>query len=150
MYKPLFAITAQDGSTALHLGCQGGDLEVAETLITANYASVNAQTKVSAHEFMLVFAMRVACASLHLIQFINMTPLMYAAMNGLGSIVELLLSKGADPNLKNSVSLIYRSMSDIYCTLQMRVHSLIQVGKTAGDLAQEFGHKQVYQRLSLS
>ena len=110
VYKPLFAITAQDGSTALHLGCQGGDLEAVETLITAaNCASVNAQTKVSAHEFMLVFA------TLHLIQF-NMTPLMYAAMNGLGSIVELLLSEGADPNLKNSVSLINRSMSDTYCT----------------------------------
>ena len=40
---------------------------------------------------------------LYLTQF-NMTPLMCAAYNGHGSIVELLLSKGADPNLRNNVS----------------------------------------------
>ena len=35
---------------------------------------------------------------------VNATPLMLAAYNGHSSIVELLLSKGADPNLRDNVS----------------------------------------------
>ena len=38
----------QDGATALHVACDQGHLKVAETLITAR-TSINAQTKVSAH-----------------------------------------------------------------------------------------------------
>ena len=34
----------------------------------------------------------------------NMTPLMSAAMDGHDSVVELLLSRGADPNLRDNVS----------------------------------------------
>ena len=35
---------------------------------------------------------------------LNMTPLMCAAMKRHSSVVELLLSKGADPNLRDIVS----------------------------------------------
>ena len=51
---------------------------------------------------------------LYLTQF-NMTPLMCAAKKGHSSIVELLLSKGADPNLRNNVSHLISGLCCVEC-----------------------------------
>ena len=45
-YLLILTANVQDGFTALHTACQGGYLEIAETLITA-FANVNIQNKVS-------------------------------------------------------------------------------------------------------
>ena len=44
-----------------------------------------------------------------------MTPLMWAAYKGHGSIVELLLSKGADPNLRDNVSQLISEWCCVEC-----------------------------------
>ena len=54
------------------------------------------------------------CVSLYLTQ-LNMTPLMCAAHEGHSSIVELLLSKGADPNLRNIVSHLISGWCCVEC-----------------------------------
>ena len=53
---------------------------------------------------------------LNLTQF-NYTPLMLAAWQGHSSIVELLLSKGADPNLRNNVSHLISGQCCIECCI---------------------------------
>ena len=50
----------------------------------------------------------------YLTQF-NVTPLMGASKNGHSSIVELLLSKGADPNLRNNVSHLISGWCCVEC-----------------------------------
>ena len=56
----------QEGFTALHTACENGHLRVAETLITA-HASVNAQSKVSAHQNIVICLTLHACCSGHIV-----------------------------------------------------------------------------------
>ena len=71
----------------------------------------------------------------------NDTPLMSAAGKGHCSIVELLMSKGADPYLRNNVSNLIRYPTNcVEC-------SLLQAWRTAYDIARMNGHNQVCQQL---
>ena len=67
---------------------------------------------------------------------------MLAAFYGHGSVVELLLSNGADPYLRNIVS--HQSVGVI--VWNETVYTL-QRGDTAYDWARKQGHTQIYQRL---
>ena len=115
-------------------------MDVVEALITAS-ASVNTQTKVSVHAMdrtqrnRTFFYMFIESGCILTQQ--NMTPLMYAAMTGHGPIVELLLSNGADPNLRDNVS----------HTIRVCCCKLTQVGRTAYDLARGNGNRQICQQL---
>ena len=62
---------------------------------------------------------------------------MMASLNGHNTIVELLLSKNADPNLKNNVSLLI-----LYTGMQLMI-AHFQANKTAYDLSKERRHNQV-------
>ena len=73
---------------------------------------------------------------------VNMTPLMCAARMGHSSVVELLLSKGADPNLRDIVSHLISGWCCVECG------HLMQKGKTAYDLACQYGHQSVRDSLT--
>nr|MDQ3070580.1 ankyrin repeat domain-containing protein [Acidobacteriota bacterium] len=90
----------------------------------ANVARVTAlHAAVAADETRIARVLLDAGADVNARQQMDYTPLMGAAANARGDLLDLLLARGADPSLTTTA------------------------GKTAADLAREHGHEEVAARL---
>ena len=82
----------------------------------------------------MVYTVIVLSLCLFTTQF-NETPLIFAAMLGHSFLVELLFSKGADPNLRDNVShLITRWCCDKVCIIHCRLGKLRMIMLASMDI----------------
>lgn len=126
-------VTNKDGDTPLHVACLAGKADVVSSLLKkkadVSIKGVNGQTplmaaicsKQSPEDRYCVHALLLAGAAVNDTNAQRDTPLHLAAARGKADIVEILLDKGADPNVKG-----FRDQTPLEVTQDSQVRSLLQ------------------------
>ncbi len=118
-YEPFYVILVQDGQTSLHVAASGG-YEAIATLLLDHGAAIDAMDKVTCMYgtfTQLKFNLNLACFyDVWGVYQENETPLFIAAYNNVHyRMIVSLLNRGANPNNRSIVSILFVATIGAFC-----------------------------------